>query len=266
MWAVAPSSREPLWGQTPSWAPWTPTAQGLDAIHISQMQWRWRDHHQGGLLEEPCAKSWASQRRRQGHGPCSPGPQSCPPRMAHVRLRLFSNNGERVTLWENNSSGKAPGVPATAPPATRYPPLPCLSSLLLLIKEFLVLEWEKKKTQMHKYGSNLVNVYFRSNTGVSPWIFAYTYFGNKARWKEGRVRKTNHKRNAGGCVAFNKVLCNAPRHPSVTNNHINRKIRHSKTHGARETQLLSLNKPLFKTNSFISFCFCIQRPFYDRYT
>lgn len=139
---------------------------------------------------------------------------------------------------------KAPGIPTARQPVRRYPPLASLSSFHLLIKELLVLEWGEKKTQMQKHGSHLVNVYF--TPGVSPWIFAYTHFGNEARWKERPGRKIDHKRKASGCTVFNKVLCNAPRHTSVINNHINKKIRHSNTQGALETHLLTLNRLCLK--------------------
>lgn len=56
----------------------------------------------------------------------------------------------------------------------------------------------------------------------------------------------DHKGKAGGCAAFNKVLCNALRHISVIDNHINRKIQHSETQEALETHLPTLNSLCLK--------------------
>lgn len=120
---------------------------------------------------------------------CSASP---PCRAVCVKTLLLSDL-PRVTACQLPHSETSRHPPASQP-VRRYPPLASLSSLHLLIKELLVLEWREKKTQMQKYGSHLVNGYYI--LGVSPWIFAYTYFGNKTRWKECRVRKIDHKRKA----------------------------------------------------------------------
>lgn len=139
-----------------------------------------------------------------GRGPCHIGPLFCPSGFWYF-LTTEASSFSTAPFRKCKTSQHHPC-------GLSYPPPPSLSSLHLLVEEFLVLEWREKKTSMPKYGSNLVNVYFKSNTWCVPWIFAYTYFGNKARWKECRVRKIDHKRKAGGCAAFHKVLCNALRH------------------------------------------------------
>lgn len=112
---------------------------------------------------------------------------------------------------------------------------------------------------MQKHGSNLVKVYFKSNAWCVPWIFTYTYFGNKTRWKECHVRKMGHRGKAGGCTAFNKVLCDAPGHIRVINNRINRKIRHSKTQEALEPRPLTLNS-LCSKQTVLSPCSFVSHP------
>lgn len=88
--------------------------------------------------------------------PCHLGPLLGPPRTARERMLLCSNNGR---LWlANRPTQKALGVPQTAQPAAHYPPLSSLSSLHLLVQEFLVLEWGEKKTNAEiwiKFGERL---------------------------------------------------------------------------------------------------------------
>lgn len=134
---------------------------GRDATHISRMQWECgRTTEERSTIKHVLYRGHAIAGTKgatlatQDPGPAFPG-------LLHVKGFCFFATTEGYTQ-------KAPGIPPTAQPAARYPPLSCLSSLHLLIKEFLVLEWGEKKTQMQKYGSNLVNVYFRSNTWCVP--------------------------------------------------------------------------------------------------
>lgn len=64
---------------------------------------------------------------------------------------------------------------------------------------------------------------------------------------KGMSCQKDRKGKAGGCGVFNKVLCNALRHISVIDNHINRKMQHSKTREVLETRLLTLNSCLKQT-------------------
>lgn len=86
---------------------------------------------------------------------------------------LFGSAPEKILPLSPNQILQLPhsetrNAPAPSGPCVTYPPLPPLPSLHLLIKEFLVLERREKKTQTHKYGLNLVTVYFKATLGVSP--------------------------------------------------------------------------------------------------
>ena len=72
------------------------------------------------------------------------GPLLGPPRTPRERMLLHSNN-RRLQLV-NCPAQEALGVPQTTQQVARYPPLSSLSSLHLLVEEFLVLEWGEKKT------------------------------------------------------------------------------------------------------------------------
>lgn len=86
---------------------------------------------------------------------------------------FFGFASEKILPLSPNQTLQLPysealNAPAAPGPCVTYPSLPPLPSLHLLIKEFLVLEWREKKTQMYKYGLHLVTVYFKATLGVSP--------------------------------------------------------------------------------------------------
>lgn len=83
--------RAPLRKDTLTCSPNSHT-HGRDATPISQMQWRWWDHHTTALHSKPCAESWGAHPRNQERGPRSTGPEFRPPRMAHERPLLLSDN------------------------------------------------------------------------------------------------------------------------------------------------------------------------------
>lgn len=83
--------RAPLRKDTLTCSPNSHT-HGRDATPISRMQWRWWDHHATALHSKPCAESWGGHPRNQERGPRSTGPEFRPPRMAHERPLLLSDN------------------------------------------------------------------------------------------------------------------------------------------------------------------------------
>ena len=148
----------------------------------------------------------------------------------------------RVTACQLPHSESSRHPPASQP-VRRYPPLAALSSLHLLIKELLVLESREKKTNAEvwiTFGQWLLY------TWCVPLDICIHIFWKQNQMKGVSCQKDRPQEKSRCCAAFNKVLCDAPRHTHVINNHINQKIRHSNTQGALETHLLTLNSLCLK--------------------